>query len=91
MVEETSILYRNPDLLMNTVNGETVMMSIERGNYYGMNATGNLIWSLLEEEKTVDDIVIFLKNKFSLKEETVQKEVYPFLNQLVSEEIVKIK
>lgn len=91
MVEQTSILYRNPDLLMNTVNGETVMMSIERGNYYGMNVTGNLIWSLLEEEKTVDDIVIFLKNKFSLKEETVQKEVYPFLNQLVSEEIVKIK
>ena len=91
MIEQTSILYRNPDLLMNTVNGETVMMSIERGNYYGMNATGNLIWSLLEEEKAVNVIVDFLKNKFSLSDETVQKEVYPFLEQLIAEKIVIIK
>ena len=91
MIEQTSILYRNPDLLMNTVNGETVMMSIERGNYYGMNATGNLIWSLLESEKTAGELADFLKNKFSLSDETVQKEVYPFLEQLVAEKIVIIK
>lgn len=90
-MEQTNILYRNPDLLMNTVNGETVMMSIERGNYYGMNSTGNLIWNFLESEKSVNEIVDFLKNKFSLNEDILQNDVYPFIKQLIDEKVVLLK
>ena len=91
MIEQTSILYRNPDLLMNTVNGETVMMSIERGNYYGMNATGNLIWNYLEQEKSVKELTNHLQTTFLLNEDTLQKEVYPFLEKLIEERIVILK
>ncbi len=91
MIEQTSILYRNPDLLMNTVNGETVMMSIERGNYYGMNATGNLIWNFLENETSVKELTNHLQTTFLLNEDTLQKEVYPFLEKLIEERIVILK
>ena len=91
MIEQTSILYRNPDLLMNTVNGETVMMSIERGNYYGMNATGNLIWNFLENEKSVKELTSHLQTTFQINEETILTEVYPFLEKLIEEQIIAIK
>ncbi len=91
MIVPTSILYRNPDLLVNTVDKETVMMSVEKGNYYGFNATGNLIWKFLETEKTMAELLDFLQDKFNLKKENVDNEVYPFIEKLIEEKILIVK
>jgi hypothetical protein len=91
MILNSSILTRNPDLLTNTINGETVMMSVEKGNYYGFNATGNLIWEFLDSEKKFEELITFLHEKFQLKQENFDNEVIPFIEKLITEQIILIK
>jgi hypothetical protein len=91
MILASSKLFRNPDLLVNTVDNETVMMSVEKGNYYGFNATGNIIWNFLETEKTMDELLHFLQEKFNLIQENIDNEVYPFVEKLLEEKILITK
>ena len=91
MIQFNSVLHRNPDLLTNTIDGETVMMSIEKGNYYGFNATGNLIWNFLDTEKTLNEIIHFLQDKFNLTKDNIENEVNPFIEKLITEQIILIK
>ncbi len=91
MLEKTNVLYRNADILVNEVDGETVMMSIENGSYYGMNPTGNYIWNLLETEKTIVDLLNSIAKTFSLSQEQSEKEVLPFIQKMFDEKILLLK
>ena len=91
MLEKTNVLYRNADILVNDVDGETVMMSIENGSYYGMNPTGNYIWNLLETEKTIVDLLNSIAKTFSLSQEQSEKEVLPFIQKMFDEKILLLK
>ncbi len=88
MKEKNQILYRNSEILVNDIDGETVMMSIENGTYYGMNPTGNYIWNLLQEEKSIEDLLVKLANTYNLSEDQCQNEVLPFIQTMIDEKIL---
>ena len=91
MLEKNNILNRNADILVNEVDGETVMMSIENGSYYGMNPTGNYIWNLLEQEKSIADLLENIAKTFTLSKEQCENEVLPFIQKMINEKILLIK
>ena len=91
MLEKNNILNRNADILVNEVDGETVMMSIENGSYYGMNPTGNYIWNLLEQEKSIADLLENIAKTFTLSKEQCENEVLPFIQKMIDEKILLIK
>lgn len=91
MLEKNNILNRNADILVNEVDGETVMMSIENGSYYGMNPTGNYIWNLLEQEKSIADLIESIAKTFTLSQEQCENEVLPFIQKMIDEKILLIK
>ena len=91
MIEKNNILNRNADILVNEVDGETVMMSIENGSYYGMNPTGNYIWNLLEQEKSIADLLENIAKTFTLSQEQCENEVLPFIQKMIDEKILLIK
>jgi hypothetical protein len=88
MLEKNQIIYRNSEILVNEVDGETVMMSIENGTYYGMNPTGNYIWNLLQEESSIEELLLKLSNTYNLSEDQCQKEVLPFVQTMIDEKIL---
>ena len=88
MLEKNQIIYRNSKILVNQVDGETVMMSIENGTYYGMNPTGNYIWNLLQEESSIEELLLKLSNTYNLSEDQCQKEVLPFVQTMIDEKIL---
>ncbi len=88
MLEKNQIIYRNSEILVNEVGGETVMMSIENGTYYGMNPTGNYIWNLLQEESSIEELLVKLSNTYNLSEDQCQKEVLPFVQTMIDEKIL---
>ena len=42
-----SIIKRNPEMVSSDMDGETVMMSMENGEYYGLDPIGSRIWELI--------------------------------------------
>jgi len=79
---------RSEDYVFNEVDGELVMMNIETGAYASLNETGKSIWNLLEEPKSLDEILPSLVEEYDIDETTAKNEVEPFLAKLVEQNIL---
>ena len=78
-------LNRNDDLLHASVGAEEcVMMSIEAGSYYGLNAVGSRIWELLESPKTVGQLCRQICEEFEVDKGTLDQDMAALATDLVS-------
>lgn len=83
-------LKRNPELLAVDMDGETVMMDMDSGNYFGVNSVGSHIWELLETENTVQAIVDSIQNHFDTQAgNNVQDDVLTFLHDMKEQKLVE--
>jgi len=64
------------------MDGEKVMLNIERGNYYGLDGIGSCIWELIEHPCTVQAVVSSLLKEYDVDEKKCQDDVLIFLRQL---------
>lgn len=87
---DNSTIKRKDEIISGDVDGETVMMSIESGQYHSLNLTGNRIWELLESPCTVGKIIETLKDEFDAKPEVITEEVCRFLGQLLERDVIQI-
>lgn len=72
------------------MDGETVMMDVERGKYYCFNSVGSSIWRLIENPMKVNQIKSVLMEEFEVDEKTCEEEILGFLNRLHNEELISI-
>ncbi len=87
IIEEV-YLCRNPDLVATDMDGETVMMHMELGDYYGIGGVGTLCWDLLAEPRSFETLVSSVCNKFDVKKDTCQKDIQVFIDQLMTMNLV---
>lgn len=80
---------RNPDLIATDMDGEIVMMNIERGDYFGIGGVGPRVWGLLENPVTLADIVATLCTEFQVDPATCEADIRVFLQQLQENDLIK--
>ena len=85
-----STVSQRDDILTADMNGETVMMSIEKGNYYGMEKIPTDIWNELKEPKTVSQLCETLQARYDVDSRQCHDDVLAYLNDLHEEELIKI-
>ena len=84
-------LKRNPELLAVDMGGETVMMDMESGNYFGINAVGSHIWDALEDGNKVADIIETVNNHFEVQEDdAIADDILAFLGDMVEQKLVEV-
>ncbi len=81
---------RRPDSVFTDMDGDTVIMSIEQGNYYGMGAVGTLVWKILEHPKTIGEIVQAVRMEYAVDEDTCQNDMIEFIEDLIKNELVAV-
>lgn len=89
-IEATTLIKRNPEMVTSNIDGEIVMMSIENGEYYGLDEVGSRIWELLENPVTFEQLVNTLVEEFEVDVETCKADTLEFLNQMVEKKIIFI-
>ncbi|MEH7076439.1 lasso peptide biosynthesis PqqD family chaperone [Neobacillus drentensis] len=87
---ETTIVQR-PGNIISDMDGETVMMSIENGKYYNLGEIGGAVWKNLSIPITIGDLISKLTSEFNVEISECQKEVIPFLEQLLNERLIMIE
>lgn len=85
-----TIIQRRSDLLFNEIDGEVVLLSVENGEYYGMDQVGTYIWKLLEYPHNFKYILNNLINKFDVTEERCKADTSLFLDELMEKRILII-
>ena len=80
---------RSEELLTSSVDEETILLSLEKNNFYGMNEVGTRIWELLESPIAVAELCRQLQEEFAVSEEQCREHVLQFLNSLAEDGLVE--
>lgn len=80
---------RTENNLSSKIDDELVMVNINQGAYYTMNAVATRIWELLVEDRSVDELVELLTNEYAIDRATCTEEVNAFLQTLIKNGIVE--
>ena len=71
-----SIVSRSPDMVVDEIDGELVMISLKEDAFYGLNDVGAEIWDWREEPSSIEEIIGHI-----LEEHDVSKElIFPQKN-----------
>ena len=90
-ISRESIIKQVDDIVASEIDGETVMMSIENGGYYGLDPIGSSVWELIETPIKVADLIDILLKKYDVDVETCEKDVLKFLNEINGENILVLE
>jgi hypothetical protein len=88
-LETRTIVCRNPDVLATDIDGEIVLMSVERGSYYGLKKTARDIWELLEAPSAVGDLCEAMQRRYAGPATAIESDVRRFLSEMAAEGIVR--
>jgi hypothetical protein len=78
------------DVVSCDLDGETALMSVENGKYYGMDPVGSRIWALLEQARPVSAICSLVLEEFEVEPSQLEHDVLAFLNDLAQENLIKV-
>lgn len=90
IINHQSIIQRSNKLVSSNMDGETVMMSIENGEYFGLNPVGSRMWELIENPIEVDALIELLLDEFDVSHEQCEIETMEFLNHLLDKKLLTI-
>ncbi len=86
-----SVLCRSAGPLAAEVDGEVVLMSLERGNYYGLDEIGSDIWRRLEQPIRVADLVTALTADYDGDPAMIERDVLDLLTRLLDNGLVELR
>ncbi len=89
-IDLKATIARNDDIIFSDMGEETVMMSVDKGEYYGLDPVGRRIWELLDKPTQVAVIRDYLCAEYNVTVEQCVTDIMPFLDQLVEKEILKV-
>ena len=70
------------------VDDEVVMLQPATSQYYGLEGTGARIWALLDEPRSIGDMVANLVAQYEVDEATCLAEVVSFVTELAESGLV---
>ncbi len=90
LISVHTLVIRNPDLIATEMDGDTVMMSIERGEYFGLGGVGSRAWELLAQPTCVDAIAQTICNEFEVDLPTATADMQKFVQDLLDHGLVAL-
>jgi hypothetical protein len=85
-----SVVVQITELVVAELDGETVMMSVENGKYYGLDEIGSYIWPLIKEPRSVKDVCELLLEEFDVDRQQCERDVLAFFNHLAEEKVIRV-
>lgn len=76
------------DVVHRVVDGETIVLNLESGTYFGLNATGTRVWRLIEAGATRAQMIERISMEFEHPIGAVQTDVDELLTALQSKGLV---
>lgn len=87
-IDLTQRFRASDQLLSSQVEDELVMLDIDRGEYFGLNAVGSFLWEQLAEPTTGSELSERLIEAFEVDSATSEADVAEFLQSLLERGLI---
>ena len=76
------------DLVCQELDGEMVILNMQSGLYYGIDAVGSRIWQMLEEKVPPATMVDLLLEEYEIEADLCSQQVATFLSELEKNNLI---
>ena len=81
----------NPNVVFEQLDGQTVLLQLDGGVYYKLNATGSRVWALIQEHGDLEKVHDALASEYRVDPGTVREEVARLIEDLEGQGLVVIE
>jgi hypothetical protein len=78
----------SPKVIHETIDGETVIVNLDSGNYYSIDDIGADIWDSIGKGLTVDHIITDISCRYTGEREEIDVTVRQFIDGLLQEALI---
>ena len=79
------------DQASSDLGGEVAILDLKAGVYYGLDAVGARIWSLIQEPRTVNEIRNILLEEYEVEPERCERDLLVLLQRLADERLIEVE
>jgi len=91
MIDESSVVVAADHQTSAEVDGESVILDLEEGVYYGLNPVGARIWSEIQEPTAVEEITAAITAEYDVDAEQCREDVLSLLRDLRENDLVEVE
>ena len=80
-----------PDgVLVQVLQGESVLLNVNTENYYGLDEVGTRMWAVLSEAPSIADAVDMLLEEYEVERATLESDVDALLAELRDKKLIEV-
>jgi Coenzyme PQQ synthesis protein D (PqqD) len=87
---DTTRITARPEQISSDLEGETILLHMTSGLYYGLNDVGVKIWSLIQQPITLSDLRQKLLDEYDVTLEACDRELKELLISLNEAELISL-
>lgn len=88
-ISPTTVLARDPHVIFGNVDGEIMILDVDRGNYVHLNATASRLFELLEHPSTPEQLCTRLMQEYRVDAKTCRREVFAALSDFSARGLIR--
>jgi hypothetical protein len=77
-------------VLFRELQGESVLLELDCGHYFGLNDTGTRMWSLLTQEGQIGLALAILCTEYDVPFERLERELLDFVDELAAQKLLEL-
>jgi Coenzyme PQQ synthesis protein D (PqqD) len=89
-IADGTMISRSPSVLAAEVQDEIVMMSIEKGQYFGLDDIGSDIWKRIESPCSFAALIDALAAAYDAERATIANDVRVLLDRMAAQDVVRL-
>jgi hypothetical protein len=86
-----SIVVVSKDQMASEIAGETVILGLTAGRYYGLDAVGARVWQLIQTPIAVADVERTIVSEYQVDPERCQTDLLQLLGQMITAGLVEVR
>ena len=88
---QNSTIVAAPDQVSSELAGESVILNVKTGLYYGLNQVGASIWEKIQSPRTFQEICNAITEEYDVTPECCATDVQELLQEMIAANLIEIR
>jgi hypothetical protein len=86
-----SVVVASKEQLASSIGGETVILGLETGRYYGVASVGARVWQIIQEPSRIADIRNTIVAEYEVDPTVCETDLLALLKQMADGHLIEVR
>jgi hypothetical protein len=88
MLTLNTTITRAPSMVSTEIEDSVVMLDVDLGRYFELNAVASVIWALAEQPCTIAQIHAKLTDEFAVDPDRCERDIIMFITDMIDRKVI---